>query len=120
VDDPWGVLPLTVQNRIQQWYRPQPGEHFIAYISDRERARSEQGLAGLAVSDRRLIYHTPVRHKEAGQGEKFEMTEIVEAGRTWLEIKCPSCALKRIAVDPDGLAQLRNALTRGQFTVGWH
>jgi uncharacterized Zn finger protein (UPF0148 family) len=118
-EDPWGALPLAVQNRIQQWYRPQVGEHFIAYISDRERARSEQGLAGLVVSNRRLIYHTPVRHKEAGQGEKFEMTEIVEAGRTWLEIKCPSCSLKRIAVDPDGLAQLRNAMTRGQFTVAW-
>jgi hypothetical protein len=120
VEDPWGVLPLTVQNRIHQWFRPQAGEHFIAYVPDRERARSEEGLAGIVVSDHRVVYHTPVRHKEAPKNEKFDLTEVVESGRTSLEVKCSSWAIKHLAVDRDGLARLRNALTRAQFNVTWH
>lgn len=120
VEDPWGALPLAVQNRINQWYRPQSGEHFVAYIADRERARSEEGLAGIVVTDRRVICHTSVRHKEAGQDEKFELSETVESGRTWLDMKCSSWDIKRLAVDRDGVARLRNALTRGRFTAVWH
>lgn len=120
VENPWSSLPLAVQNRIQQWYRPQQSEHFIAYIPDRERARSEEGLAGIVVSDRRVVYHTSVRHKEAGRDEKMELTETVESGRTWVEIKCASCDLKHVPVDRDGLTRLRNALTRGEFKFVWH
>ena len=120
VEDPWGALPLAVQNRIHQWYRPQGGEHFIGYIADRERARSEEGLAGLLVTDRRMICHTSVRHKEASQNERFELAETVESARSWLDIKCSSWEIKHLAVDRDGLARLRNALTRGRFTAVWH
>ncbi|MCJ7543254.1 MAG: zinc-ribbon domain-containing protein [Phycisphaerae bacterium] len=120
VDDPWAALPLAVQNRIHQWYRPQPGEHFVAYIADRERARSEEGLAGIVVTDRRVIYHTSVRHKEAGQSEKFELTETVESGRAWLDVRCSSWDVKHVAVDRDGLGRLRSALTRGRFAAVWH
>lgn len=120
VENPWGSLPLTVQTRIHQWYRPAQGERFIAYVADRERARSEEGLAGVVVSDRRVVYHTSVRHKEVGRDEKLELTETVESGRAWLEIKCSSWDLKRIPVDRDGLARLKNALTRGDFRFVWH
>ncbi len=118
-ENPWNCLPLTIQNRIFQWYRPQQGERFLAYIPDRERARSEAGLAGIVVTDRRLIYHTPVRHKEASLTEKLELVETSEAGREWLGIKCPSWDVKHIAVDRDGLAQLKNAVARGKFTAVW-
>ena len=119
VENPWASLPLAVQSRIQQWYRPAGGEHFVAYIPDGERARSEQGLAGIVVTDRRMIYHTPVRHKETPADEKLELMEAVEGNRSWLDIRCASWDLKHVAMTRDGLARLKSALTRGKFTAVW-
>jgi hypothetical protein len=118
-EDPWNSLSLTVQNRIQQWYRPQKGERFLTYIPDRDRARSEEGLAGIVVTGRRLVYHSLVRHKEADMADKFELRETVEGGRGWLEIKCSSWDVKRVAVDRDGLNRLKDALTAGKFSTVW-
>jgi hypothetical protein len=118
-ENPWNSLPMTVQNRIQQWYRPQKGEHFLTYVPDRDRARSEEGLAGIIVTGRRLVYHTLVRHKEAALADKFELKETVESGRGWLEIKCSSWDIKHVAVDRDGLTRLKNALSQGKFAAVW-
>jgi len=120
VENPWDVLPLAVQNRIQQWYRPQPNEHFVAYVADRDRARSEEGLAGIIVTDRRVVYHTLARHKEAGVEEKLEFQEAVEQGRQCVGIRCSSWEIRHVAVDRDGLAALKNALARARFRAVWH
>lgn len=119
-ENPWSSLPLAVQNRIQQWFRPQPSEHFIAYIPDRDRARSENGLAGIIISDKRIICHTMSRHKESPAGEKLEIHEVVNNGRQCLAIRCPSWEFKYLATDREGLAMLKHALTRGKIQAAWH
>ena len=55
--DAWRLLPLTVRIRIAQWYKQQEGEHFLTYVPDADFSKAEAGMAGVVVSDRRLIYH---------------------------------------------------------------
>ncbi|MFP4104962.1 MAG: hypothetical protein ACLFVU_02635, partial [Phycisphaerae bacterium] len=31
-ESPWNSVPQGVQNRLQQWYQPHPGEKFVAYV----------------------------------------------------------------------------------------
>ncbi|MHC4985693.1 MAG: zinc ribbon domain-containing protein, partial [Planctomycetota bacterium] len=49
-DNPWQLVPETIRQRLQQWYQPKPGEHFLGYIPDRALSHTEDGRAGLIIS----------------------------------------------------------------------
>jgi hypothetical protein len=117
-DNPWDSLPLVVQHRLQQWFKAAAGERFLAYVPDRDHARTEDGMFGLAVSDRRLIHHMPLRHWESEVSRPLDL--VLSAGKkkgqlvvTIAAWKCP------IQVDGDGIAKLRRALTIGKFRANW-
>jgi hypothetical protein len=118
-ENPWGLLSVVVQNRLQQWYKPQHGEHFLAYIPDRDRTRTEDGMAGIVVSNRRMICHNLMRHREAMIAETLELEEVAEEGRHRLRIKSPSWEIRHLAVDREGLLRFREALVKGMFKVMW-
>ena len=119
-ENPWDTLPLVVQHRLQQWFHPNANERFVAYIPDRDRARTEDGMAGIAVSNRRLIYHTQMRHREAGITEAIELQMVTEAGKGILQIKTPKWQAKRITLDRVGIDRLRRALAATKFQAVWH
>ena len=48
---PWDRLPTVIQDRIEQWFTPEGDEAFIAYVPDRDLTRTEDGVAGLLVSN---------------------------------------------------------------------
>lgn len=117
---PWDNLVQVVQHRLEGWYRPAESERFLAYIPDRDRSRTEDGMSGVVVSNCRLIYHTPVRHREARVGEPLELHKAFSGGRGRLRIKSPNWEAKSLIVDGDGIARLRQALTKAKFNVTWH
>lgn len=53
----WGSLPLKTRLRLEPWCRFEAQERFIRYFPDPDFTRSEAGLAGVVVTDRRLIHH---------------------------------------------------------------
>jgi len=53
--DRWQLLPLPVRNRLRQWYQPVESERFLGYYADEDFAKAEAGVAGLVLTDRRLI-----------------------------------------------------------------
>ncbi len=118
-EHPWSLLAVVVQNRLQQWYKPQQGEHFLAYIPDRDRTRTEDGMAGIVVSNRRMICHNPMRHREATIADALELEELAEEGRHRLRIKSPDWELRHLAVDREGLLRFREAMVKGMFKVMW-
>ena len=118
-ENPWSSLPLAVQNRIQQWYRAGAGEHFLAYIPDRDRARSEDGLAGIVVTDKRIIFHTTVRHKEGKISEKLEFQEVFVNARQCIQVKASAWEFRYLAVDREGLALLKHALVKSDANAVW-
>ncbi|MCE5279570.1 MAG: hypothetical protein ABFD92_11445 [Planctomycetaceae bacterium] len=115
----WALVPLTVQNRIQQWFECQDGEEFIGYVPDRDLQRTEDGMSGILISNRRLVYHTPYRHREAMQSYRLEFQLSIINNRTNLEIKSPEWQLKHFTTDRQGLTRFRRSLTLGKFKVIW-
>jgi len=54
--DPWRELDPGIRNRIAVWFRPQPGERFVRFFRDTEFSLAEAGKAGIALTDRRLVF----------------------------------------------------------------
>ena len=114
---PWDHLPEVIQNRVTQWYRPESGEQFLGYVPDRDRARSEDGMAGLVVSDRRVIHHSDLRHRESFVTQPLEIELARGQGRNRLRIKTPNWQIEQFTVDPEGL-QIGRASCRERVCVG--
>ncbi|HUU22550.1 MAG TPA: hypothetical protein VM389_08445 [Phycisphaerae bacterium] len=119
-EDPWNNMPEAIQHRLQQWFHPEHGETFLAYVPDRDHVRTEDGLAGVVISDRRLIYHTPRRHREVRKGEPLQLQHATGGGRGSVSITTPGWNIKHMTVDRDGITRIRRALTLSKFHAVWH
>lgn len=69
--DTWNALPENVRMRVSAWFKYDTYEHFIGYFSDCDFPKSDAGLAGIALSDKRIVYckyhhHGEIKVKEAG------------------------------------------------------
>ena len=118
-ETPWDIVSLVVQHRVQQWFSPQKDERFLGYIPDRDRVRTEDGMAGLLISTERLIYHTDFRHREAARTEPVELQLSMGGDIGNLRVKTPSWQIKHFTVNREGLAHLRRSLTLGKFKATW-
>jgi len=119
VESPWDILPEFVQHRLEQWYRPKQGERFLAYVPDRHLARIDDGMAGIAISDVRLVYHTQLRHKEVLVGEPLEVELTTSGARADLSLKTAQWDIRHTPLDRDGADALRRGLTAGKFSATW-
>jgi len=115
----WDALPGMVQQRLRQWYKPAKGEEFAAYAPDRSKNRTEDGMSGLVVTNRRLIYNCSLRQKETGKTRPTDMDFTMENGRLKLDIKTPDWEVKGLFVDKAGLERLRRAMIAEQFNATW-
>jgi hypothetical protein len=118
-ENPWDTLPEVIQHRLQQWYRPERGEQFIVYIPDRDRARTEDGMAGVVISTIRLIYHNPRHHRECRSGEPMELEHASGKGKGSVSIKTSVWEIKHMTVDRDGITRMRRGLSAGKFKAVW-
>lgn len=118
-EDPFRALPFAVQRRLSVWFRPEAGEKFVAYVPDRNTTWQNDGMAGLVVSDRRLIYHTRLVHRDAPISEPLRVKLSVTGPRGEVDIKSTALRLKHFHVDADGARVLRLALTKARFQVWW-
>jgi len=119
-EHPWDNLSEVVQHRIQQWFQPKGGEQFIAYVPDRDHVRTEDGVAGVLISNRRLIYHNPRRHWEMSVEDPVELQTFTGGGRGSVSISTPSWSIRQMSVDRDGLTRMRRALALSKFQAVWH
>ena len=55
--DAWSQLPIAVRQRLEPWTRFQRGEKFLLYLNDPDFSSNDAGLAGVVITDQRLIYH---------------------------------------------------------------
>lgn len=54
--DAWSQLAEQCRQRIAVWCHFEAGEHFRTYLTDADFNRRDEGLAGMVVTDRRLVY----------------------------------------------------------------
>lgn len=118
-DNPWESLPEAVQHRLEQWFRPSPGEQFIAYIPDRDHFRTEDGMAGFVISNRRLLYHSKIRHREATVHDGVELELAASSGKRVVRVTTGAWDLPRVTVDREGIEHMRYALAVGKFKAVW-
>ncbi len=67
--DQWSQLPENTRQRLGVWCRFQPRERFIQYLSDADFGMRDAGLAGIIITDHRLVYH---KFHHAGQVDLAE------------------------------------------------
>jgi hypothetical protein len=84
--DRWRGLPLTVRNRIRQWFHPRRGERFVDYFPDRDFAKSEAGLSGLVLTNRRLIYKKYAAQRDYSITVPGELRIVQEGDRSRVEV----------------------------------
>ena len=118
-DNPWDMVPESVKHRLEQWFHPEDNERFLRYIPDRDHNRTEDGMAGLIVSNKRMIFHSQRRHMENKADEPLQLLLAMTRDAGELEINTPTWQIKRMKVDREGIRELRRALTMGKFRVSW-
>jgi hypothetical protein len=118
-EDRWEALPSAVRHRIEQWFRPGRQERFLAYVPDRHFSRSEDGMAGVVVSDRRLVYHRPPMHRELPGRSNLSVQVRHANGRDVVTIDAYGGKGRPLAVDPRGMMLLRRVLSEGGFKAVW-
>ena len=55
--DAWISLPEATRRRLEVWARFQRGERLKVYLNDADMSSADEGLAGVVVTDQRLLYH---------------------------------------------------------------
>ena len=55
--DAWLALPEATRRRLEVWARFQRGERLKVYLNDADMSSADEGLAGVIVTDQRLLYH---------------------------------------------------------------
>lgn len=118
-ENPWEQLPSVIQHRVEQWFKPASGEQFMAYVADRDHTRTEDGMSGLLISNKRLIYHTRLRHQESLLGQDLKITVSSSAGKMNIRLDTPKWQVKHLVLDRDGANLLRRSLTLGSFQPVW-
>ncbi len=118
-EDRWEALPSVVRHRVEQWFRPKMGEKFLAYVPDRAFVRTEDGMNGLAISDRRLVWHHPPRHQELLRETPLEIQIRAERGNEVAALEATGFKRRSILLDRQGMMLFRRALSRGSFKAEW-
>jgi hypothetical protein len=74
--DAWQNLSEACRQRLAVWSAFEGGERFQCYLMDADLARADAGLAGLVITDQRLIYHKYHHHGQIRLDE--EATLLVQ------------------------------------------
>ena len=119
IENPWEQLPSVIQHRVEQWYKPSGGEQYIAYVPDRDRTRTEDGMSGLLISNHRLIFHTRLRHSETTSEKPLKLQLSNDGGKLSVKIETPIWDIKHLVLDRDGANLLRRALVASGFKPVW-
>jgi hypothetical protein len=63
-DNQWKLLPFAVRTKLSQWFTLAEGEKFLGYFADEDFSRAEAGVAGLILTDKRIVYKKYASQRE--------------------------------------------------------
>lgn len=108
----WNQLPLAVRNRIGQWFKIADKEEFVVYIPDADFTKAEAGLAGVILTDRRLVYHKSLSLKEISLKDPIRITSKHDGNNLLIKIVSRDTEIKNFKVTNVAGLQLENFLKR--------
>lgn len=74
----WRTIPPQVRHRLNVWFDFQAGEQFLGYFNDSDFAKNEAGLAGVVMTDRRVVYCKYHHHGQFNLDEDVLIAAIVD------------------------------------------
>ncbi len=115
--DAWRDLPETTRQRLAQWCRLRPHEVFEEYFPDADLARADDGLAGVVLTDKRLVF-CKYHHRGQVRLDADDATILVreEAGTAHLTLVVGKDRSRMVKLRPDDVARLEELL-RSSSTV---
>lgn len=109
--DEWVGLEERVRERLDTWCHFQPGERFRYYINDADLTKKDEGLAGVVLTDRRLIYHKYHRHGEVSFHQADASLTVRPDGQfAGLTVKTADGSVRAARFHFDELEKLRDAV----------
>lgn len=118
-EDRWDGLPSVVRHRLEQWFKPADKERFLVYIPDRNRARTEDGMAGVVISTRRVVYCRPPIHQEFSVNSLLTLQMRTFGAKKITTITASDSKPRPITLDRKGEMALRRGLSEGEFRTIW-
>jgi len=119
-DDAWRRLADRVRQRVAIWCKFEPGETFKLYLNDPDFIANDAGLAGLVITDRRLIYHMYRRSRSVCLNQDARLHISVDNTVARLTLEAHGRAARCGKLHKDDLPALIDALadaTRLQIQV---
>ncbi len=108
----WKRLPLAVRNRIKQWFTLASEEDFLAYIPDADFSKAEAGIAGVIVTDKKLVYHKSLSLIEFARDQKVSCEpKTVDGNRVKLKISIPGGKAATLSANKTTANQLKQIMT---------
>jgi hypothetical protein len=108
--DTWTQLPEVCRQRVVVWCHFHPRERFITFVSDAEFAARDLGLAGLVLTDHRLIYHKYHHNAEFDIREDCILLVREDGGTAHLSIQAQGKRTRLIRIDARSLDALKEHL----------
>lgn len=108
--DTWRTLGDVCRQRLTSWCRFQPGERFALYLPDADFGQHDLGLAGIVLTDSRLVYHKFHRGGSVDLHDKATLLARVHGSLYEVLIDNDEGRHRVANLAPDDLARLRAAL----------
>jgi len=109
--DAWRALPDRVRHRIGVWCRFERGELFKLYLNDADFTHNDAGLAGVVVTNRRLIYHKFRRSRSISLNQDAVLHVATDAKVARLTLQSMGRAARCGKIHRNEVSQLIDALS---------
>ncbi|MCD4699516.1 MAG: hypothetical protein K8R91_02965 [Phycisphaerae bacterium] len=121
ISNPWLALPLAIRSRIKQWFTSQDGEKFVIYIPDGDFSKTEAGLAGIVLTNKRLVFRKFASTVEIPLTEKISIEQVTAPKTGQIQLRISSQATKpALLVANEGIAErLRTFLRQVGAKADW-
>ncbi len=117
--DPWQMTPLAVQTRIRKWYRPDKNERFLAFIPDADFARTEDGSAGLVLTDGRILYYRQGNLVDIPLGQTLTIARVNDGPKLSLHILSSEGRHANMVTTAASAEKLRHCLVQQGIKAKW-
>ncbi|MBL4701433.1 MAG: hypothetical protein JKX85_09265 [Phycisphaeraceae bacterium] len=107
----WTHLDEAVRRRIEVWAHFRDGEQFRYFISDADMLKKDDGLAGVVLTDRRLIYKKFHRQGQVEFGTNAQLIIRPDGTMAGLRVKTQEGTFKCAKFHFKDLQKLKDAAT---------
>ena len=105
----WTGLDETVRRRLEVWAHFMDGEKFRYFINDTDMPKKDEGLAGVVLTDRRLIYKKFHRQGQVEFGTNAQLIIRADGTMAGLRVKTEDGTFKCARFHFDDLQKLKDA-----------